>query len=82
MQSLEVLLHTFIELLVLAWNFRFANLKQEILAYDADILCFQEVDCFYEMSTFLKENGYIGYYKEKTAKQEGCATFYKSSKYP
>jgi hypothetical protein len=81
MQNLEVFfLFISFHPIVLNWNFRFANIKQELLGYEADILCLQEVDNFYEINSFLKEHGYIGYFKEKTSKKDGCATFFKSNK--
>ena len=78
----------------LAWDFRKEQILQEIISQDADIVCLQEVDNenfkeFFSMK--LAYADYKGVYwprprsktmSEKDAKYvDGCATFYKGSKY-
>ncbi|KAK4559721.1 hypothetical protein RGQ29_008778 [Quercus rubra] len=76
----------------LAWEYRQENLLDEIINYDADILCLQEVECDHFENFFepeLKKRGYSVMYKQKTGSglflgesekstNHGCATFYHS----
>jgi CCR4-NOT transcription complex subunit 6 len=77
----------------LGWKYRSELLKEEILSFDTDIVCFQEADAFNFESYFtpqLAAHGYQGVYWPKTRartmsepdskKVDGCATFYKSAK--
>ncbi|KAL4604113.1 hypothetical protein ACB092_10G170200 [Castanea dentata] len=53
----------------LAWEYRQENLLEEIIKYDADILCLQEVQCDHFENFFepeLKKLGYSVMYKKKT----------------
>nr|XP_023918896.1 carbon catabolite repressor protein 4 homolog 1-like isoform X2 [Quercus suber]POF02336.1 carbon catabolite repressor protein 4 like 2 [Quercus suber] len=53
----------------LAWEYRQENLLEEIIKYDADILCLQEVQCDHFENFFepeLKKLGYSVIYKKKT----------------
>ncbi|KAK9271080.1 hypothetical protein L1049_026669 [Liquidambar formosana] len=72
----------------LAWEYRRHNLLQEIIGYDADILCLQEVQSDHFENFFkpeLTKCGYSVVYKKKTkevytANQyiiDGCAIFYR-----
>src|SRR5450432_3637567 len=78
----------------LAWDYRKELILQEIQAAEADVICLQEVDTdsfkeFFSMK--LAYNDYKGVFwpksrartmTEKDAKVvDGCATFYKGSKY-
>ena len=59
-------------------------LAAEILAYDADIICLQEVDCcsFSNfMDPLLTSKGYTGFYCSKVSvnQNEGCAMFWKTA---
>jgi len=78
----------------LAWDYRKELILTEIMNYDADILCLQEVDMAqYEdyFLTHLSAQEYEGVYSPKTKAHtmeesqrrlvDGCAIFYKSSKY-
>ncbi|XP_065617862.1 carbon catabolite repressor protein 4 homolog 2 [Quercus suber] len=76
----------------LAWEYRQENLLEEIIKYDADILCLQEVQCDHFENFFEPELKILGYsvmYKKKTgaglftaesekSTNHGCATFYHS----
>ncbi len=77
----------------LAWDYRKELILTEIMNYDADILCLQEVDMAqYEdyFLTHLSAQEYEGVYSPKTKAHtmeesqrrlvDGCAIFYKSSK--
>jgi len=64
---------------------RMPMIVAEILAYDADIICLQEVDgSVYEalFEPVMSTMGYDGYYSNKTSCQrEGCAMFYSREKF-
>ncbi|KAI3889613.1 hypothetical protein MKW92_023864 [Papaver armeniacum] len=77
----------------LNWEYRSQNLLREIIRYDADVICLQEVqhDHFEEFfMPKLGEIGYSGIHKSKTSALftskrdyvfEGCATFFRLSKF-
>jgi len=85
------------EMFQLDWNYRRNNLIREIIDYDADIICLQEIQSnhfedFFQPS--LAERGYDGIFKAKTRegfladpkvareKQiDGCAIFYKKDRF-
>ena len=78
---------------VLAWDNRKEMILDEVRGRDADIVCLQEVDSNFHdfFMPALAHNGYKGVYwprsrartmVEREAKfVDGCATFYKASKY-
>ncbi|XP_018007908.1 2',5'-phosphodiesterase 12-like [Hyalella azteca] len=57
----------------------------EILGYNADVVCLQEVDLDvfkYDLScVLLLKSGLSGEYSAKPSTKEGCATFYNSAKF-
>lgn len=64
---------------------RMPMLAAEILAYDADILCLQEVD-YSVFTDFLRpmlySKGYCGFYSNKISLQrEGCAMFWRDDRF-
>ncbi|KAL9985853.1 hypothetical protein ACROYT_G008302 [Oculina patagonica] len=67
------------------WDYRRRNLLKELLHYNADVLCLQEVEmCHYHdwFEPKLREKGYAGVYKKRTGdKTDGCATFFKESRF-
>ena len=78
----------------LSWDYRKEVILEEIKMHDADIVCLQEVDVENYNEFFRKELAYNDYRSvywpkararmltEREAKNvDGCATFYKSSKY-
>ncbi|KAG6820282.1 hypothetical protein H0H93_002894 [Arthromyces matolae] len=78
----------------LTWDYRKELVLTELMNHDSDFLCLQEVDgAAYEdyFSKHLKANDYDGFHwpksRYKTKKDterrqvDGCATFYKASKY-
>ncbi|KJE89158.1 hypothetical protein CAOG_00687 [Capsaspora owczarzaki ATCC 30864] len=73
-----------VEKRLLSWPHRSALLLQEILAHDPDIACLQEVDHFDDFfESELAQHGYTGIFKPKRddGKADGCATFFKRSKF-
>ena len=75
--------------LALLWEHRRENLVKEMIQYDADIVCLQEVqsDHFYAFfQPELKKLGYAGLYKQKQREWysptvDGCATFYRMDRF-
>ncbi|CAL8997363.1 unnamed protein product [Prunus brigantina] len=76
----------------LSWEYRMQNIINEIIEYDADILCLQEVqrDHFEDLlKPALAKCGYSVLYKTKTKEVytpnqytiDGCATFYRRDKF-
>jgi len=76
----------------LSWAYRRQNLLREVVGYQADILCLQEVqsDHFEEFfAPELEKHGYAAVYKKKTAEvytgtaytTDGCATFFRRSRF-
>jgi CCR4-NOT transcription complex subunit 6 len=68
----------------LSWENRSAALLDEILSYDADIICLQEVDHFYDFFyPELKNHGYEGIFKKRPTRQkrDGCAIFYNRDRF-
>ncbi|KAF6763344.1 glucose-repressible alcohol dehydrogenase transcriptional effector [Ephemerocybe angulata] len=79
----------------LAWAYRRNNITKEVLAHDTDVVCLQEVDIAQYEDYFVKtlgEHGYSGVYWPKSRAKmiqdeetrravDGCATFYKTSKF-
>ncbi|CAR22387.1 CCR4-Not complex 3'-5'-exoribonuclease subunit Ccr4 [Lachancea thermotolerans] len=78
----------------LSWEYRREKLKEQILSYNTDIVCLQEVECkTYEdfWAPLLREKGYSGIFHTKTRartmhskdskKVDGCCFFYKDSEF-
>jgi CCR4-NOT transcription complex subunit 6 len=76
----------------LHWPYRRSNLLRELLAYNADILCLQEVQSTHFTDFFAPElarAGYTAIFKRKTNEMytrdtyaiDGCATFFKKKKF-
>ena len=69
----------------LGWGYRKEKLLAELLSYEAEILCLQEVDaCHYEewFRPKLLEAGYTGLFIRRTGERpDGCAMFYRHAKF-
>jgi len=68
-----------------SWKYRRDNLALEMLTYNSDIICLQEVDCD-EYENFFKgimsKAGYVGFYKQRTGiEEDGLALFVKDNEY-
>ncbi|GES85481.1 glucose-repressible alcohol dehydrogenase transcriptional effector [Rhizophagus clarus] len=88
-------LYGYTPLWALDWDYRKELIVSEVLSYNADIVCLQEVDTSqydeYFKDTFHNHGGYDSVYWPKSRAKtmadwekksvDGCATFYKSSKY-
>lgn len=76
----------------LSWAYRRNNLLRELLNYNADIMCLQEVQSTHFTDFFaprLAEAGYTAIFKRKTNEMytresyaiDGCATFFRKDKF-
>ncbi|XP_050441729.1 protein angel-like isoform X2 [Adelges cooleyi] len=77
-------LYDWSDLRVLNWEYRRKLLLDEIRKYNADIICFQEVQETHLNWFFrnLSDIGYNGVYKKRThGHQDGCAIYYKNDKF-
>jgi len=67
------------------WKYRRDNLALEILTYNADVVCLQEVDCTEYQNFFkgiMEKSGYTGFYKQRTGiEEDGLALFVKNNVY-
>jgi CCR4-NOT transcription complex subunit 6 len=60
---------------------RLALTKNLLQSLQVDILCLQEVDCYNEIETCLREKGYQGVFQLRGGtKKDGCAIFFRSDK--
>ncbi|XP_010267941.1 PREDICTED: carbon catabolite repressor protein 4 homolog 1-like isoform X2 [Nelumbo nucifera] len=85
-------LHGYCPRWALTWEYRRENLLREIVGYEADILCLQEVQSDHFMNFFepeLKKRGYSVIYKKKKDQlytrngsiTDGCATFFRRDRF-
>lgn len=76
----------------LSWAYRKQSLLREVLSYQADVLCLQEVQSDHFEDFFapeLQKHGYTAVYKKKTAQVytgssytiDGCATFFRADRF-
>ena len=76
----------------LSWPYRRVNLLKELISYNADIMCLQEVQSNHFSEYLMPELAKVGYtaiYKKKTAEMytrnsyaiDGCATFFRKDKF-
>ncbi|RYR67864.1 hypothetical protein Ahy_A03g014321 isoform A [Arachis hypogaea] len=64
------------------WDRRKRVICKELLGWDTDIICLQEVDKYIELSNILVKAGYTGSYKRRTGDTaDGCAMFWKADKF-
>ncbi|CAK8570037.1 unnamed protein product [Lathyrus sativus] len=66
---------------MLDWRWRKSKIMSELGLWNADIMCFQEVDKFDELLEDLKFKGYRGIWKMRTGNPvDGCAIFWRTSR--
>ncbi|XP_030543069.1 carbon catabolite repressor protein 4 homolog 6 isoform X2 [Rhodamnia argentea] len=67
---------------MLDWQWRKRSILFELGLWSADIMCFQEVDKFYDLEEELKSRGYCGIWKMRTGNPvDGCAIFWRASRF-
>ncbi|KAL5815617.1 hypothetical protein ACOSQ4_026258 [Xanthoceras sorbifolium] len=63
------------------WSHRKRLISQELFGWNPDIICMQEVDRYFDLSSFMEKAGYVGSYKRRTGDNiDGCAMFWKADK--
>ncbi|KAG2388945.1 hypothetical protein C9374_014345 [Naegleria lovaniensis] len=64
------------------WEQRKERLYQELMSYQADIICLQEMDLYRKYwQSMMKDEGFDSSYVEKTGKRNGCGTFWKRDRF-
>ncbi|PPD68753.1 hypothetical protein GOBAR_DD34372 [Gossypium barbadense] len=64
------------------WGYRKRVLCEEIMRWNPDIICMQEVDKYFDLRNTMEKAGYVGSYKRRTGDNvDGCATFWKPDKF-
>lgn len=64
------------------WDNRKRVICKELVGWNPDIICLQEVDRYYDLSNILEKAGYAGSYKRRTGDSvDGCAMFWKADKF-
>ncbi|KAG2411030.1 Carbon catabolite repressor protein [Vigna angularis] len=64
------------------WDRRKRVISDELLGWDPDIICLQEVDKYLELSDIMVKAGYAGSYQRRTGDSvDGCAMFWKTDKF-
>ncbi|KAK8943471.1 hypothetical protein KSP40_PGU015259 [Platanthera guangdongensis] len=64
------------------WESRKQLICEDIRRSNADVVCLQEVDRFYDLERNLKKEGYAGRYKPRTGHaKDGCAIFWKNKRF-
>uniref|UniRef100_A0A2P2L0R8 Carbon catabolite repressor protein 4 homolog 3 isoform X1 n=2 Tax=Rhizophora mucronata TaxID=61149 RepID=A0A2P2L0R8_RHIMU len=62
------------------WDHRKRVICEELIGWNPDIICLQEVDRYFDLSNVLKKAGYVGSYKRRTGDNvDGCAMFWKAN---
>ncbi|KAI3440527.1 Endo/exonuclease/phosphatase domain-containing protein [Psidium guajava] len=64
------------------WERRKRVICEELIGWNPDIICLQEVDKYFELSKILERAGYVGSYKGRTGDAvDGCAIFWKANEF-
>ncbi|XP_020584634.1 carbon catabolite repressor protein 4 homolog 3-like isoform X2 [Phalaenopsis equestris] len=64
------------------WESRKRLVSEDIRRWNADIVCLQEVDRYYDIENKLKKDGYVGRFKRRTGvAKDGCAIFWKNERF-
>ncbi|XP_015883045.3 carbon catabolite repressor protein 4 homolog 3 isoform X1 [Ziziphus jujuba] len=64
------------------WDRRKRLICKELIGWNPDIICLQEVDKYFDLSDMLATAGYLGSYKRRTGGSvDGCAMFWKADKF-
>ncbi|KAK9277957.1 hypothetical protein L1049_027514 [Liquidambar formosana] len=64
------------------WNRRKEVICDELIGWNPDIICLQEVDKYFDLLNIMEKEGYAGSYKRRTGDAvDGCAMFWKANKF-
>ncbi|KAL6994885.1 Carbon catabolite repressor protein 4 3, partial [Sarracenia purpurea var. burkii] len=68
--------------LYMKWNHRKRVICEELIGWNPDVICLQEVDKYFDLLSTMEKAGYIGSYKRRTGDAtDGCAMFWKANKF-
>ncbi|KAK9996422.1 hypothetical protein SO802_021108 [Lithocarpus litseifolius] len=66
----------------MTWERRKKVIYKELMGWNPDIICLQEVDKYYDLLEILVKAGYVGSYKRRTGDAiDGCAMFWKANEF-
>uniref|UniRef100_A0A2N9HKA7 Endonuclease/exonuclease/phosphatase domain-containing protein n=1 Tax=Fagus sylvatica TaxID=28930 RepID=A0A2N9HKA7_FAGSY len=75
-------LYTNVPSFYMKWERRKKVICNELMGWNPDIICLQEVDKYYDLSEILVKAGYVGSYKRRTGDTvDGCAMFWKANEF-
>ncbi|KAA8541180.1 hypothetical protein F0562_025213 [Nyssa sinensis] len=64
------------------WHRRKTVICEELVGWNPDIICLQEVDKYFDLSNIMEKAGYKGSYKRRTGDHDdGCAMFWKADRF-
>ncbi|PIA39653.1 hypothetical protein AQUCO_02600243v1, partial [Aquilegia coerulea] len=64
------------------WDRRKRLICEELIGWDSDIICLQEVDKYDDILRSLEKESYVGTYKKRTGDSvDGCAMFWKTDRF-
>ncbi|XP_048227420.1 carbon catabolite repressor protein 4 homolog 3 isoform X2 [Ricinus communis] len=74
-------LYANVDPLYLKWAHRKRVICEELIGWNPDIICLQEVDRYFDLLKIMEKAGYAGSYKRRTGDNvDGCAMFWKADK--
>lgn len=66
----------------LKWAYRKRLIYEELIGFEPDIICMQEVDNYFDLFSMMEKAGYAGSYKRRTGDNvDGCAMFWKADRF-
>lgn len=64
------------------WDYRKTVICEELMGWNPDLICLQEVDKFIDFSSTMEKAGFLGSYKRRSGDTvDGCAMFWKADKF-
>ncbi|XP_058227157.1 carbon catabolite repressor protein 4 homolog 3-like isoform X2 [Rhododendron vialii] len=68
--------------LYMNWDRRKRIICEELIGWNPDIICLQEVDRYFDLLNIMQKAGYIGSFKRRTGDSiDGCAMLWKADKF-
>ncbi|KAI4341493.1 hypothetical protein MLD38_026211 [Melastoma candidum] len=75
-------MYTNVPMPYLKWNRRKRVICEELIGWNPDIICLQEVDKYFDIFNILQKAGYRSSYKRRTGDAaDGCAIFWKANEF-
>lgn len=80
--DINVIKHRYLYRNVASYNLRWGGRKKlisnELMQWNPDVICLQEVDKYSDLMRIMEKEGYSGSYKRRTGRcKDGCAMFWK-----